>query len=131
MMDDASTAATWPARGRPSPTRQTDGWCPNGPWCPGRQWYGFPPPRRTDGMALAAMVVGVASLFWLWATILVPAVAVALGVVGLSRVRRSSYRLAGQSMAIVGVVLGVVGVAGGVTFWSCLASGLSRWGWAG
>ncbi len=67
-------------------------------------WSG---PQEKSGKATASLVCGV--IFFLWpATSLA---AVILGHLALSEIKRSAGRLAGQGMAIAGLVLGYIGLA--------------------
>jgi type IV pilus assembly protein PilA len=67
-------------------------------------WSG---PQEKSGKATASLVCGV--IFFLWpATALA---AVILGHLALSEIKRSAGRLAGQGMAIAGLVLGYIGLA--------------------
>ncbi len=64
-------------------------------------------PQEKSGKATASLVCGV--IFFLWpATALA---AVILGHLALSEIKRSAGRLAGQGMAIAGLVLGYIGLA--------------------
>ena len=80
--------------------------------------YGIPPVQRDrkDGLAIAGMVLGIASLLfgWLW---LIPAVlAIVFSSVALSRIRKSEGRRAGRGMAIAGLVTGIVSAG----FWALI-----------
>jgi hypothetical protein len=70
--------------------------------------YGYtPPPRGTDGLAIAALVTGLLGLA------LIP---LGLGIAALRRIKRSGA--AGGGLAIAGIVLGAVGTIGwGVFIW--------------
>lgn len=72
--------------------------------------YPYPPPQRTNGPAIASLVCGIVGC--------VPFVmslsAVILGIVAIRKTRDPS--VGGKTLAIVGLVLGIVGVAG----WSLL-----------
>ena len=75
-------------------------------------------PGRTNGMAIAALVCGIAQ-FLLWFFILVPGfiaavAALIFGVVGLGQIKRRGE--GGKGMAIAGIVLGVLGVLGGIAW---------------
>jgi hypothetical protein len=97
----------------------------------------FPPAEPTsNGLAIAAVVVGAVGLALSWLPLVgagLPLVAVGLGVAGLGRSRGGTP---GRAPAVVGVVLGGVGVLVTVTatvlfalVWStvgpCLDSGLT------
>jgi hypothetical protein len=88
---------------------------PGGPGYPGQQTYrGYPgyPPEQTDGLALAAMIVGIASLVLVCAYgvgLLGSPVAMVMGRVAMKRIDRSGGRLAGRGMAQTGFILGIIG----------------------
>ena len=68
------------------------------------KWYA-PQPRmapRTNGLAIASMVLGVVG---------VSIVAVILGHVALSQIKKSEGSQEGRGFAIAGVVLGYIGIA--------------------
>jgi hypothetical protein len=73
-------------------------------------------PPRTNGMAMASMVLGIAGIVALscccWCgTGFIPSVlAVVFGHVALYQIRRSAGRLEGTSMAIAGLVCGYIGL---------------------
>ncbi|HXY92667.1 MAG TPA: DUF4190 domain-containing protein [Acidimicrobiia bacterium] len=68
--------------------------------------YGYgAPPTSTNGMAVAAMVLGILWLYWLGSIL-----ALIFGYVAKSRIDRSGGRQGGRGMAIAGIVLGWVGV---------------------
>ena len=67
-------------------------------------WSG---PQEKSGKATASLVCGV--LFFLWP--FTALAAVILGHVALSEIKKSAGRLAGQGMAIAGLVLGYIGIA--------------------
>lgn len=69
---------------------------------------GFPAPPRTDGLAVASLVCGLAGFV---ACGIPSVVGLVLGLVSLRRIGRSGGRLAGRGMAITGVVLGIVWLA--------------------
>lgn len=77
-----------------SPAAQPGGFAPPPP--PG------PPRRRTDGFAIAALVLGI-----LGGTIL----SIVFGLVALSRIKRSGGRTGGRGLAIAGISLGFLWLA--------------------
>lgn len=81
-----------------SPTHYT-----NAPYQP--QPY-YPPTVGTNGLAIAAMVLGIVWVWWLGSIL-----AVIFGHVALSQIARSGGTQKGRGMAIAGLVLGWVGVA--------------------
>src|SRR5215470_13041949 len=75
-------------------------------------------PDRTNGLALAALVCGLAQ-FLLWFFLLVPGfvaavMALIFGIAGLGQIRRRAED--GQGMAVAGVALGALGVLGGIAW---------------
>lgn len=72
--------------------------------------YGTAPPRRANGLGLAAMILGIVGLVLSLVLVgIVPAVvAVVLGVLGRRRVRRGEADNGGQ--ALVGIITGVSGI---------------------
>jgi len=65
-----------------------------------------PGPRQTSGKAIASLVFGLFIFFFPFSI-----AAVILGHLSLSESRKSSGRLAGDSVAMAGLVLGYIGVA--------------------
>jgi hypothetical protein len=101
------SAAPAPAAGFPPPAA--------GPGAPIA--HGFPPagpvqtvyvqtaPSKTNGYAIASMVLGILWLWWLGSIL-----ALVFGYIGKGQIDRSEGREAGRGMAIAGIVLGWVGV---------------------
>lgn len=90
-------------------------------WSGGQEPYGAPPytgpqQARGNGMAVAALVLGIAACVFFWTVIggiLLGIIAVVLGIIGARKARQG--RAPHRAMAIVGVVLGALGlIAGGV-----------------
>ena len=74
------------------------------------QFYAPVPPQ--DGMSIAAMVVGIASLVMACGYgvgLLGSPVALVLGLISKRRIDRSNGQLAGRGFAVAGFVLGIVG----------------------
>jgi hypothetical protein len=67
--------------------------------------YGFPyvPARRTNGCAIASMVLGILWLYWIGSVL-----ALVLGYIARSQIRERGE--SGDGMAIAGIVLGWIGV---------------------
>lgn len=65
--------------------------------------YGWQPPRATNGLAIAALVLGVLWIYWLGSVL-----AVIFGHVARGQIRRTGE--GGDGLAIAGLVLGWVGV---------------------
>jgi hypothetical protein len=67
--------------------------------------YGYPysPPQRTNGMAIASMVLGILWIYWIGSIL-----ALIFGYVARTQIRERGE--AGNGMAIAGIVLGWVGI---------------------
>jgi hypothetical protein len=65
--------------------------------------YPYPPARTTNGMAIAAMVLGIVWVYWIGSIL-----ALIFGYVALNEIRRTKQ--SGEGMAIAGIVLGWIGV---------------------
>jgi hypothetical protein len=63
------------------------------------------PQQKTNGLAIAAMVLGILWLYWVGSVL-----AVIFGHVALSQIDKSQGTQSGRGMAIAGVALGWVGV---------------------
>ena len=73
------------------------------PFPPQPYGYGHPPPRRTNGLAIAAMVLGIVWVFWIGSIL-----ALVFGYIARKQIRERGE--SGDGMAIAGIVLGCVGV---------------------
>jgi len=71
-----------------------------------------PADQRRNGMGIAALVVGLISL--VFAGLILGAVAIILGWIGLNRVKKG--QATNQVMAMTGVVLGMAGVVSWFVF---------------
>lgn len=93
----ATTPQTYPA-----PAYQT-------PYQPPYQAYYQPVPtgQRTNGMAIASLVLGIVWVWWLGSIL-----AVIFGYVALGQIKQRNE--GGRGMAIAGIILGFVGVATGI-----------------
>ena len=68
--------------------------------------YGPPPPvARTNGLAIASMVLGILWLYWIGSIL-----ALIFGYQAKAQIDRSGGRETGRGMAVAGIVLGWVGV---------------------
>jgi len=69
------------------------------------QPYGYPyaPPQRTNGLAIASMVLGIVWLYWIGSIL-----ALVFGYIAKNQIRERGE--AGSGMATAGIVLGWVGV---------------------
>jgi len=64
-------------------------------------------PSRTNGLAIASLVLGIVWFWWLGSIL-----AVVLGYVALGQIERRNE--GGRGLAIAGIVLGFVGIATGI-----------------
>ena len=71
---------------------------------PGAAGYGYGPPVRTSGYAIASLALGITWLGWIGSVL-----AVIFGHVALAQVRDGTR--SGRGMAIAGLVLGYAGLA--------------------
>ena len=90
---DPTGASPWPAQ--PPPYQA--------PPYPYQYPYG-PPPRATNGLAIASMVLGILWIYWIGSIL-----ALVFGYVARSQIRQRNE--GGNGMAIAGIVLGWIGVA--------------------
>ncbi|QEG20546.1 hypothetical protein MFFC18_03950 [Mariniblastus fucicola] len=63
-------------------------------------------PKSTSGLAIGSLVLGVSSFI---CTIFTGAIAIILGIIALSKISSSNGRLAGNGLAIAGIVTGALG----------------------
>ena len=73
------------------------------PYAPPPYGYGYPPPQRTNGMAIASMVLGILWLYWIGSIL-----ALVFGYVAKKQIRERGE--SGGGMATAGIVLGWVGI---------------------
>jgi Domain of unknown function (DUF4190) len=97
-----------PAYGQPGYAPPASGYGPQyrAPY-PAPAGYGYPPPptdEQTNGLAIAALVVGILWIYWLGSLL-----ALLFGYIALSQIKKRGGR--GRGMAIAGVVLGWIGAA--------------------
>lgn len=71
--------------------------------------YYYVPPRRTNGLAVASLVLGILWLYWVGSIL-----ALVFGYVARQQIREREE--SGDGLAIAGIVLGWVGVSG-LLFW--------------
>jgi hypothetical protein len=71
------------------------------------------PPAKTNGLAIAAVVMGISGVLSAWA--LLPSIlALVFGLVSHSQIKRSAGLQDGRGLAIAGLVLGADGVVVGL-----------------
>ena len=80
---------------------------------------------RTDGLAIASLVIGIASVacFVACLGIILGPTAAIMGFISRQRVATSGGTLGGGGMAIAGLILGVIGFIASVVWFFVLASG--------
>lgn len=83
--------------GAPEPTQ--------GPWPAPPPAWSPPPSRPTNGLAIAALVLGIVWIYWIGSLL-----ATIFGFVALRQIRQSGDWQQGRGMAIAGLVLGLVGL---------------------
>lgn len=72
--------------------------------------------RRTNGLAIASLVLGIVWLWWLGSLL-----AMIFGIVALHQIEQSGGTLQGRGLAIAGVVLGWVGFVGAFVLFGFVA----------
>jgi hypothetical protein len=79
-----------------------------GPVYPPQPYAAYPVvvSARTNGLAIAALVLGIVWVYWIGSVL-----AVIFGHVALSQINKSNGTQQGRGMAIAGLVLGWIGVA--------------------
>ena len=83
------------------------------------QPYGqpYPAPAKSNGLAIASMICGIASVVFCWAYLILPLLAgvpaVIMGHMSLKKIRNDST-LGGKALAITGLITGYVGIALGL-----------------
>ena len=92
-----------PPGGWPAPYGQPGAYGQPGPY--GQPYGGYPyaPPQRTNGMAIASMVLGILWLYWIGSIL-----ALVFGYTAKRQIRERGE--AGGGMATAGIVLGWIGV---------------------
>lgn len=96
------------------------GYPPAGPYGYPPVVYAITPPDRTNGLAIASLVLGALWLYWVGSIL-----AVILGHIALSQIKRSRGTQSGQGLALAGVVVGWIGVGMLVVFWIVVAAASS------
>lgn len=108
-----TTAPGYPGAAPQQPSSGYPGAVPPAPAYPAAgyaQPYGqpYPTPQRSNGLAVASLICGIAGLVII--PFLASVVAVITGHLGLNQTKRDST-LGGRGMAIAGLVLGYIGIA--------------------
>ena len=106
-MSEQHGQGSWPEGQQPAqpPYGQPYGQAPYGQPPYGQQpyGYGYPPPQRTNGMAIASMVLGILWIYWIGSIL-----ALVFGYVAKKQIRERGD--SGGGMATAGIVLGWVGI---------------------
>ena len=101
-----------PPYGAPQPYQQQPYQQPYGQPAYGQPPYPYAAAPPTDGLALGAMITGIAALVLSCAYgvgLLASPVALVLGKVSMNRIKRSQGQLGGRGLALTGFVLGIIG----------------------
>lgn len=96
---------------------------PPGGYMPAGAGYAAP---RTDGLAIASLVVGIVGLvcsFGCLGIVLGPTAAI-MGFISRQRIASSGGAIAGGALAIIGLILGVVGFLASAGFFFLYLSGV-------
>jgi hypothetical protein len=105
--------------GNPVPTRPPE--VVAGPGPPGSPYAS--PVARTNGLAVASLVMGILWMYGIGAIL-----ALVFGYLAKGQISRSGGRETGRGLAIAGIVLGWIGVAGAILIIVMFAVVLSREG---
>lgn len=111
--------APYPSQGA-YPPPQTEYGAPPPEYAPPPQYAPYPqyapagmaPALRTNGLAIASLVCGILGL----CTGIVSIVAVIFGHISLGQIKRSGNMEQGRGMAIAGLILGYIGIAGWLAY---------------
>jgi hypothetical protein len=95
---------------------------PPGGYAPMAGGYAAP---RTDGLAIAALIIGIVSLvcFWICLGIVLGPTAAIMGFISRQRIASSGGMLGGGTLATVGLILGIVGFIASVGWFFLFISG--------
>jgi hypothetical protein len=97
------------------PPQQAPQWGPPQPqWGqppPGQPWGYGPPPQQNNGLAIASFICSLASVFTCGVSAIV---AIVLGHIALSQIKRGEGATGGRGLAMAGVIIGYVVVGLGV-----------------
>jgi hypothetical protein len=64
--------------------------------------------KRTSGLAIGALIAGIASFLFDWVLFIPSLAAVVLGIIAISQIGKNPA-MGGKSMAIIGLILGIIG----------------------
>lgn len=101
---ESSTAPTQPVAPVQTPPHQ-QAYPPPGYAPPPPVTYPVPTGQRTNGMAIASLVLGIIWVYWVGSVL-----ALIFGYIGKSQIENSGGAQGGRGLAIAGIVLGWVGV---------------------
>src|SRR5438093_10641663 len=82
------------------------------------------PPATTNGMSVAALVLGIVGLPMFWALAVPSVLAVVFGSVGLAQINEPRRHQSGRGLAVSGIAMGAVGIVGFLVFIGLAASGV-------
>ena len=85
------------------------------PWHPAAPGYFGPPAPKTNGLAIAALVLSV-----LWLGGLGSILAVIFGISSRHSIKKSQGQEAGEGLALAGLIIGILGLLGAVAFYELL-----------
>ncbi|HAS12906.1 MAG TPA: hypothetical protein DCS55_20720, partial [Acidimicrobiaceae bacterium] len=71
---------------------------------PGASWGG-PAPTKTNGLAIASLVLGILWLYWIGSIL-----ALIFGLIAKSQIDNSNGTQTGRGLAVAGIVLGLIGI---------------------
>ena len=97
----------WPPVPAPAPSYGSPSPMPGSPY-PGYQPYGYAPPPRTNGLAVASLVC---SLALIWLVGVGAVLAVIFGFTARSQIRRSGGAQQGRGLALAGILIGLAELA--------------------
>jgi hypothetical protein len=78
--------------------------------------YGYQSTSRTNGLAIAALVLGIAGLVF-WGCGVASILALVFGYMAKGQIDRAPETQEGRGMAIAGIIMGWIGIALFVIFW--------------
>ena len=81
--------------------------------------------RRTDGLAIASLIIGIVSLVcsFLCLGLILGPIAAIMGFISRQRISSSGGALGGGTMSVIGLILGIVGFIASVGFFFLYVTG--------
>lgn len=111
--DDGGTQPPTPPAPPPAPPPSSGPPPASGPQTTG---YGYQTSPKTNGLAIASLVLGIAGLVF-YACGVASILAVVFGFIARNQIDRSGETQGGRGMAIAGIIMGWIGIALLVIFW--------------